>query len=137
MRIVPYVSIAEMPFGCDEAVVLAAFGKPHQRELNRHQRLELAYGSHSFRFAREGGALVEVTASAASLAIAGCVLPGATRAELAFVELGYAMAKLDPGSFLAHGFIVSPRFGMAFDPHAPSFVTAFARSELAGWQDLA
>jgi hypothetical protein len=137
MRVIPYISIADIPFGCTEEVVISTCGVPHRREIDRLERLELVYESQTFRLAGDTGKLVEVTACSEYFEIDNCKMPNSKRNEVAFVELGYAVARLDQDSFLAHGFFVSPRFGIAFDPHFPPYLTIFARSELYAWQNAA
>lgn len=137
MRVIPYISFADIPFGSNEEAVISMCGSADRRGIDRLGRLELKYASQTFRLSGDARVLVEVTACSEYFEIENCTLPNSKRPEIAFVELGYAVAKLDQDSFLAHGFIVSPRFGIAFDPHGPPYLTVFARSELSAWKDMA
>jgi hypothetical protein len=137
MRIVPYLSVAGVPFGSTEEDIHQLLGTASKREVSRLKRLELTYDSCVFRLSEEDGRLIESTANSEYFEMHGLTLPGAKSREVAFVELGYAVAKLDTESFLCHGFFVSPAFGLAFDPHFPMYLTVFAKSELVGWQDAA
>lgn len=137
MRVVPYVSTAGVLFGSKEEDICNALGQPSRREYNRLEQLELIYDFCTFRLSKAEGKLVEATANSECFEIEGLRFPGKGCREIAFVELGYAIAKLDKESFLCHGFVVSPAFGLAFDPQFHPYLTVFARTELPGWQDVA
>jgi hypothetical protein len=53
-----------------------------------------------------------------------------------FASLEAFVCEHDPLSFRRAGFVVSPRFGLAFDPSEPAWVTALARHCLAEWRAL-
>lgn len=136
MHIVPYTSVSGVKFGSSESEVAAAFGPPRSRDVQPDGRIELSYDQHIFRFSTRS-TLVEVTASSEYFEVVGCSLPSFKRREIAFVDLGYVVAKLDESSFECHGFFVSPKFGILFDAHHQPHLTAFSRSELGALQELA
>jgi hypothetical protein len=136
MNIVPYRLAAGISFGSSEADAISALGPPHERVVDSLAKVELRYESKVFRFSRNDGGLVEATLSSEYFQITGCAISSKQPPEVAFVELGYAFAKLDSASFYALGFFVSPAFGLAFDPHHAPHLTVFARSELATWESF-
>lgn len=135
MHLTPYIEVTGVPFGAAETLVLSNLGAAHRRTVDYLGRLELAFEARAFRFSAQTGLFVEATLCSEYFQIDGCALPGAKGGEAAFVELGFTVAKLDADSFERNGFIVSPRFGVAFDPHHAPFLTAFARSELPEWSN--
>ena len=136
MNVRPYQSAAGVAFGSSEAEAVSLLGPPLARKVDSQKKVELEYRDAVFRFSPEEGSLIEATLSSEYFEIEGCSLPRKEPAEVAFVELGYVVAKLDPASFSSVGFVVSPAFGLAFDPHHASHLTVFARSELAFWTAL-
>ncbi len=136
MKLVPYQSAEGVAFGSSEAEVVAAMGTPRSRVVDPLGQLELRYDIATFRFSPDDQCLVEATLSSEYFEIRGCVLPPNGRGEVAFVELGYVIAKLDSASFSSVGFIVSPAFGLAFDPHHAPHLTVFARTQLERWTNI-
>lgn len=137
MKVVPYESAWGAPFGSSCQDVSAIFGAPQRiSSATAKKRLEYHYPSVIFRF-DDQLRLVEATADVEYVDVEGCSMPGAARAEVAFVELGFVIAKLDNASFSTFGFLVSPMFGVAFDPECRHWLTAFAASELSKWQEAA
>ncbi len=53
-----------------------------------------------------------------------------------FSALGSFIQNQDPAMFEKAGFIVSPRFGLAFDPDCPTWVTALAEHCLDSWRAI-
>jgi hypothetical protein len=53
-----------------------------------------------------------------------------------FASLGAVIREQDPQAFDRAGFLVSPRFGVAFDPSEPCWMTALAGHCLAQWAAL-
>jgi hypothetical protein len=133
MLVIPYISANAISFGSTYEDVIAKLGGSFSEKRNRLNQRELVYEYSTYRFSDKENVLVEVTLNDEYFMIEGCCLDGAKVPELAFVNLGYVVAKLDPKSFVKNGFIVSPRYGIAFDPHYPSHVTAFASEELELW----
>ena len=137
MKIIPYEHVSGVAFGASPKKASAIFGKPEQTARRTDdRRLEVVFPSLVCRFDARSR-LVEVTASSDSFEIQGCRIRPNKGRTVAFSQLGFAVGKLDPASFIVNGFIVSPRFGIAFDPDQPNCVTAFSKSELVGWEKLA
>jgi hypothetical protein len=53
-----------------------------------------------------------------------------------FASLEAFIAAQDPAAFRRAGFVVSPQFGLAFDPREPCWITALARHCLPQWEAL-
>jgi hypothetical protein len=137
MRIVPYISAHGVSFGSSEESVVSILGSEFKRQFNRTGQIELIYDAYTFRLSRDEQVFVEATIDSECFEIEGCTLHSTKMNEISFAELGFTVAKLDNQSFEAQGFIVSPKFGVAFDPHFPSWLTVFAKGELNAWQNLA
>jgi hypothetical protein len=137
MNVRPYHSAVGVTFGSSEGEATATLGPPLKRMLNSLDQVELWYPNATLRFSGDGERMIEATLSSEYFEIEGCaaLTPGKP-GGIAFVELGYAIAKLDPASFIAQGFFVSPAFGLAFDPHHAPHLTVFAHAELAHWRRL-
>ena len=88
---------------------------------------ELDYDDVVFRF-QDGGRLEEVTARAAVLNLGTMAVP--------FAALESFVRDNDPSMFERAGFLVSPKFGLAFDPQCPNWVTALARHCIDEWRAL-
>jgi hypothetical protein len=56
--------------------------------------------------------------------------------EIGFADLGFFVAKHDLNSFEASGFVVSPKYGIAFDSHHNHFLTIFCEADLKEWEKL-
>ena len=138
MKVTPYIDILGAPFGALQEAVLTAFGAPMSESVNRLNQSELSYKDVTFRFSPQPeGKLIEATVCSEFFQIKGCNISPNHMREISFRELGFVVAKLDIDSFVAQGFIVSPKFGLAFDPNDECALTVFSRSELAEWQRLA
>jgi hypothetical protein len=53
-----------------------------------------------------------------------------------FENLAELLRRQDVDSFERAGFLVSPRYGLAFDPHEPFWITALARHCIGEWEAL-
>lgn len=127
MRIQPYVGVDDTPFTATAADVIAARGQPQARGRNAIALDELDYGDVVFRF-QDGGRLEEITRRAPVLFIGS--------RTILFPSLQAFVQAEDPGAFRRAGFVVSPRFGFAFDPACPTWVTALAAHAIAPWRTL-
>jgi hypothetical protein len=127
MKLNPYVSVDDTPFSATQHDVIAARGEPEKRLRNSVGLNELDYGDVVFRF-QDSGRLEEVTKLAPVVIIDGEVV--------LFLSLAEFMRNNDSSAFERGGFIVSPRFGLAFDPQCPSWVTALARHCIDTWRAL-
>ena len=72
--------------------------------------------------------LEEVTARSPVLHLGTVAVP--------FAALAGFVAAQDPQAFRRAGFVVSPAFGLAFDPAEPPWVTVLAAHCLAEWRAL-
>ena len=127
MKLNPYVSVDDTPFSATQQDVIAARGEPDKRLRNSVGLNELDYGDVVFRF-QDSGRLEEVTKLAPVVIVDGEVV--------LFLSLAEFMRNNDSSAFERGGFIVSPRFGLAFDPQCPSWVTALARHCIDTWRAL-
>lgn len=103
--VIPYVSVGGVPFGSPEAAVVAAFGEPLERRLNREQASELHYANLIFRFDHDG--LMECTV----LPGCSCTLNGA-RITWDHHFLSY-LAQEDPNLVEFAGFVISLKLGIS------------------------
>ena len=88
------------------------------------------YGNAVYRFQLGTGRLEEVTMRAPVLHLPhGVAVP--------FAALAAFVREHDPATFRAGGFLVSPAFGIAFDPADSNWVTALAPHALPEWRKLA
>lgn len=88
---------------------------------------ELDYGDVVYRF-QDCGRLEEITMQAEVLNIGNVAVP--------FANLAAFIRAHDSEAFERAGFVISPQFGLAFDPLQPSWVTALARHCLLEWKCL-
>lgn len=117
-----------MPFTATRADVIHAHGQPHREMRNPVGLTALDYGAVVYRF-QDSGRLEEVTAHTQALHLGHLAVP--LRDLAAFVH------HHDAAAFERAGFLVSPRYGIAFVPAEPGWVTALARHCLPRWKALA
>jgi hypothetical protein len=127
MNLEPFVSVDGTSFTSTQSEIVAKRGQPNKRLRNSVELNEFDYGDVVFRF-QDSGRLEEITRLAPVLFIGTQVVLFASLAE--FVRGN------DPTAFERGGFIVSPRFGLAFDPQCPSWVTALAEHCLETWRAM-
>jgi hypothetical protein len=127
MRLEPFVRVDATPFSASVADVIAGHGEPLRRGRNNVDLNELDYGEVVFRF-QDNGRLEEVTLQAPVLHLGALAVP--------FAALDAFVREHDPQVFTRGGFVVSPRFGLAFVPSQPSWVTALAAHALPQWEAL-
>lgn len=127
MRLEPYVRVDDTPFAVTPAELRAARGLPARRVRNGVGLNEWDYGAAVFRF-QDGGRLEEITLAARVVTIGPVSVP--------IAALGGFVRAQDAGTFWRAGFLVSPRYGLAFDPRDPPWVTALATHALDEWRRL-
>ena len=127
MRLEPFESVDGRAFSVTRADLVASLGSPQRESQNGVGLYELDYGTVVYRF-QLSGRLEEVTVEAPVLHVDNVSVP--------FTSLETFVCSQDGASFRRAGFVVSPRFGLAFDPREPSWVTALARHCLAQWEAL-
>ena len=127
MHLQPCQSVNGTPFTATRDDVIRAHGQPRSESRNSVGLTALDYGDVVYRF-QDSGRLEEVTARAEVLHLGAVAVP--FRNLAAFVQLN------DRTAFDRAGFLVSPRYGIAFVPDEPCWVTALARHCMAEWVAL-
>jgi hypothetical protein len=127
VRLVPYIAVDGVPFAITPEQLHARFGRPQSQQrtpvgLNEHD-----YGDRVFRF-QDSGRLEEVTQRAPELHIGDVTVP--------FAALAAFVRAHDGEAFEQAGFLVSPRYGLAFVPDSPDWVTALAAHCIDTWRGL-
>ena len=127
MRLEPFKRVDGRAFSVTRANLVASLGPPQRESQNGVALYELDYGTVVYRF-QLSGRLEEVTAEAPVLHVDNVSVP--------FTSLETFVRSHDSAAFQRARFVVSPRFGLAFDPGEPSWVTALARHCLPQWEAL-
>lgn len=127
MRLHPYEQVGSTPFSTTSEEILERRGQPWRTQRNGVGLNEMDYGDVVYRF-QDCGRLEEVTTQAEVLTLGKVSVPFASLA-------GFIRAQ-DPDAFERAGFLVSPAFGLAFDPKEPFWVTALARHCIPEWKAL-
>jgi len=127
VRLEPFTSVDGCAFTVSRADLVRMRGAPARESRNGVGLNELDYGSVVYRF-QDNGRLEEVTTQAPVLDLGVVAVP--------FASLEAFVDDHDPAAFRRAGFVVSPRFGLAFDPSEPCWVTALARHCLPQWEAL-
>jgi hypothetical protein len=127
MQLEPFVSVNGLPFSASREDVLRLHGKPLQEGFNVVGLIEFDYGSMVFRF-QTSGRLEEVTTQTDIVNLDG--------RAVSFDALEAYVRRHDGAVFERAGFIVSPKFGLAFDPTSSDWVTALAMHCLEKWRAL-
>ena len=126
----PFIQVDDLPFATTAATLRQHRGAPGRESDNEVGMHEMDYGNAVYRFQLGTGRLEEVTMRAPVLHLPdGVVVP--------FASLAAFVREHDPGTFRAGGFLVSPAFGIAFDPADSNWVTALAAHALPEWRKLA
>ena len=127
MKLHPFTAVDDVPFSVSGEELLRVRGKPVRQGRNGIGLNELDYADVVFRF-QDCGRLEEITVQAPVLNLGTVSVP--------FSALEGFVRGNDPFTFERAGFVVSPRLGLAFDPHCPSWVTALAEHCIAEWRAL-
>ena len=127
MKLVPFVRIDDVAFSLTPAQLRVRRGPPHRSDRNGVGLDEMDYGDVVFRF-QASGRLEEVTKRASLIELPQASVP------LPFLE-GFLLDQ-DPASFERVGFVVSPRFGLAYAPDSPGWITALAEHCIDTWRAL-
>jgi hypothetical protein len=126
MIFIPYKSVFGIEFESTPEQIAETLGKPVRAEKTAVWAHEMQYKEKTLRFNQQKKCK-EVSADLPQIEIDGEKTP--------FKQLKTFIKNNDDKSFETVGFIVSPKYGMAFDPHFKSWVTFFAKSELKNWYD--
>jgi hypothetical protein len=124
MKVQPYTTVGEVAFGADAGGVVAILGKPQRKTTDRLGRTELHYPELVVRLS--GAEVVEISVDARVVEFPEVAVP--------FHNLAQFLRQQDTTTFDAAGFVVSPGYGVAMDPHFPAWVTVFCRGELVAWR---
>ncbi|OUM03936.1 hypothetical protein [Variovorax sp. JS1663] len=127
MNLVPFVSVDGTPFSIAREDLLRTRGRPARTGRNGVGLNELDYGSVVYRF-QDSGRLEEITLQAPLVIIGQLTVP--------FHALASFVRSEDADAFERAEFVVSPRFGLAFDPKEPFWVTALAAHCLDAWRAI-
>jgi hypothetical protein len=127
MKLQPYEQVDDTLFSASSADILQARGQPWRQLRNDVGLNELDYGDVVYRF-QDSGRLEEITLEAEVVSLGKVSVPFASLA-------GFIRAQ-DTEAFERAGFLVSPAFGLAFDPNEPFWVTALARHCIPEWKAL-
>ena len=107
VKIIPFVRVGDVAFGSDPAAVIGIMGERYTRQVNRIGLTEIDYGTEVYRF-DDDAVLVEITVGAPVLELDG--------KNISYDTLADFLRANDPHAFERAGFMISPRYGIAFDP---------------------
>ena len=127
VKLAPYEQVDDTPFSASRADIVRVRGTPWKTGRNDVGLNEMDYGDVVYRF-QDCGRLEEVTLQAKVVALGNVAVP--------FAALAPFIRRQDPEAFERAGFLVSPGFGLAFDPGEPFWVTALARHCIPEWRAL-
>ncbi len=127
MNIEPYKSVGVVNLDVQVIELLELFGMPERKETNHIGLVEYDYGSQIFRF-DSAGILEEITVDAESIELDGITIP--------FSKLPSYIKAEDTGLFERYGSIISPKFGLAFNPDHQSWVTVITKSGIVAWEKI-
>lgn len=127
MKLQPYVQVDTTPFSATREQIVAQWGQPLKAQRNGVGLNELDYATVVFRF-QDNGRLEEVSMRAPVVYLGHVDVPFAGLEEFVRGE--------DASMFERAGFLVSPKFGLAFDPHCPTWVTALAAHCIDTWRAI-
>ena len=128
MHLQPYLRVNGTPFTATRDDVIRAHGQPRSESRNTVGLTALDYGDVVYRF-QDSGRLEEVTQRADVVHLGSVSVP--------FFALEGFIAEHDPDHFERAGFIVSPKYGLAFVPNPSRWVTALAAHCIGTWRDMA
>jgi hypothetical protein len=127
MNIEPFSKIGHISLDLSPDELEQILGAPAGRRTNRIGLVELDYGGSVYRF-EPNGMLCEVTIEAPLVELGNVSIP--------FAKLGEFVGNNDPHSAIKHGFILSPSYGIAFDPEHQPWVTVLTKRALETWAKL-
>lgn len=127
MHLTPYRHVDDIPFDISPAALTARLGEPQAVTRNNVALTAFDYGDRVYRF-QDGGRLEEVTRRTPVLHLGPLAVP--------FTALAGFVRAQDADAFERAGFVVSPRYGIAFVPDEPDWLTALARHCIPTWRAL-
>jgi hypothetical protein len=127
MKIEPFKSLEDIPLNLTVESLIERLGKPQKKEVNRVNLTEFHYGDRIWRFS-DSTDLNEVTVYAPAVSI--------DQIETPFEGLKKRIKEDDSCAFERYGFVISPKYGVAFDPvHAP-WLTVLTTNGLLKWEEI-
>ena len=128
MKLHPFVQVDDIAFSLTREQALLERGMPQSMSRNTVELDELDYGDLVLRF-QDNGRLEEITLRADVVELGDVAVP--------FHALQPFLVEHDEGCFERADFLISPRYGLAFDPRDEScWVTALAAHCLPSWRAL-
>ena len=127
MKLDPFIRVDEVPFSTTREEIVNMRGNPARTHRNLVGLNELDYEAVVFRF-QDCGRLEEITMQAPVVHIGNLSVP--------FAALASFVRTNDPSAFGKAGFLISPKFGFAFDADEPYWVTALAAHCLDAWRAI-
>ncbi len=127
MKLQPFVQAGELAFTLTAEDIRRRWGVPQREGRNAVALNELDYGHTVLRF-QDCGRLEEITLRVPVLELATVAVP--------FASLQSFVRSQDPEAFERARFVISPRFGLAFDPSEPPWLTVLAAHCLDEWRRL-
>lgn len=131
MRLRPYRQVDDTPFTIRADELCARRGPPLRVQRNTVGLNELDYGDAVYRF-QGNGRLEEVTCRVPVLYL---VEPNVVT-DVPQPALADFVRARDAQCFERAGFLVSPRYGLAFVPAEPGWLTALAAHCIDTWRAL-
>ncbi len=127
MKLEPFVRVNGVAFSASREDVIQAHGTPHHEESTASGLTLVDFGETLYRFLGNGQ-LDEISAQSRVLSLGPVVIP--------FQNLAGFVRQQDAGAFDSLGFLVSPRYGLAFIPYKRYWITALSRSAVLRWKGL-
>ena len=127
MKIRPYLAVDDLAFSSSPRDLVAHKGTPLHSSRNSVGLTAMDYGDSVFRF-QDCGRLEEITKRAPVVQLPEATVP------FRFLQ-GFVQSQ-DPANFERAGFLVSPKFGLAFAPESPDWVTALAQHCIETWRSM-
>ena len=127
MRVAAYQSVGLVNLGIRRGDLINLLGAPEREAKSRIWALEIRYPAGVYRFDSDD-VLKEISVDAPELEING--------ESVSFEHLGAFLEQRDNEMFERSGFLVCPRYGLAFDQYFPSWVTVFPREDLQLWRAI-
>lgn len=127
MRLQPFEAVDGLSFALHPPELVQQLGWPQREHRNAVGLNEYDYEERILRF-QDCGRLEEVTVRAWVLHLGSLAIP--------FVHLEAFVREHDADCFERAGFLVSPRFGLAFVPDCPPWITALAPHGVEAWRRL-
>lgn len=125
MKLHPFVQVDGVSFSSSAEDIIHLKGAPEHTARNSVGLNELDYGDEIYRF-QDSGRLEEITKRAPVLYFG--------QEDVPFRGLMRFVRERDPEAFARAGFVISPRFGIAFDPEGSDWVTALAEHCIETWR---